>query len=200
MRRTLVVLSTLFAFIVASAEIAQAAPIEPSSPVTETLTKTVRLKGPGRAEFRLNDKNTLQPPPGGGCDWSDIQAEATGYYTNGVFSSITGSWHARIMCFTTAPGQSLGGITVNSQLWHNGNQKATGVPFSCVNCNLGNSPGSWTDGPGGYGTYWVGATFFLKLPAGYIWTGWPTSCNPTVDRTALTCVGTSGTMYLPPTN
>jgi hypothetical protein len=198
MRRLFIILFTISLLIGASAGAANAKPSEPSSPHTATVTKSAHFKGSGKIQFTKAGQSGLQPPLSS-CDFGDVEAEATGTYYEGILASINGSWHARVICTTTAPGQSMGGITVNSQLWHNGYQSVTGVPFACTNCNLGNSPGTWADGPTGHGTYWVGATFVLALPAGYVYTAWPTACTPTTNRSALTCVATSGTLYMPPT-
>ncbi len=159
-------------------------------------------RGTFYAPFFSEDSSILQDPPGGGCDFSDVNGSGTAYYTNGVLTGTEVQWHAQTICTTTAAGQSMGGIIVNSSLWLNGSSVDTGTEFVCTNCNLGNSPGAWVGGPSASGTYWVGATFNYLLPDGWIWgTPGTTACNVSTTNTALLiCGNTSGTMYFPPTN
>jgi hypothetical protein len=207
LRRVMTVLISVSTLIALSAGAAQAQPAPSPTAETVAVPFTLGIKT-GVSEVRAvrvapagKQAKALQDPPLGGCSYNDIAAQGTAYYTDGVLSSVTVSFHAIATCATTAPGQSMAGIIADSSFWLNGSVKANGRTGSCTNCLGAQSLGSWSGGPGSSGTIWAGGLFIFKLPAGWIWTGLPANCHllsPDTPET-LQCSGVSDTGYIPPT-
>lgn len=208
LHRIVIVLISTSALIALSAGVAQASPNTDPSPKTTSVSFTLGAKTElSKARMaRANSATEVtaaQAPPGGGCAYWDVAAQGTSYYDSNTLklTSTSLSFHAITTCTTTAAGQSMAGIIVDSSFWLNGNVKANGRTGSCSNCNGAQSLGSWVGGPSDYGTMWAGGLFIFKLPAGWIWTGLPSSCvllSPTSPDT-MECSSVSGTGYISPT-
>lgn len=199
MRRLAGILAAAIALVLTTSTAAHAAPGTDSTDEANVDKLVVRseAKADLTATFR-SKADSLQDPPMGGCDYSDVTGQITGYYVNGVLSTTESSWSAKVICYTTAAGQSMGGIIVDSTEWHNGSNIANGVEFSCTDCNLGNSPGNNIGGPSAWGTYFWSGTTTLVLPEGWIWSGEPDGCLLLAED-MLQCAATSSSVYLPPT-
>lgn len=210
MRRISVLLTCIFAFLTVTATAAHAD--TPASAGSGDVSKTTVIhprhgatvlhfsaagaRGHGTAA-------AAQDPPMGGCDTSDVSGTLNETYTDGVLSTLEGSWSAKVLCTTTASGQSLAAINVTTSLWHNGSPVASGTPFNCKNCNLANGVGSWTCvGVTCAGSYWVGAIDKLTLPAGWVWnTPDPSSgCTVQTSGTVLQCAVTTEPVTVSPSN
>jgi hypothetical protein len=205
MRRLLLVLAGVMALVGVGGTAANAEPASPEpapAPLVTHVTKkmTVNPKFAGTVEFTSTDSKNRQDPPGGGCDYGDVSGTLNYTYVNGALSTLEAEWSAKVLCQTTAPGQSMGQININSSLWHNGSGVGTGTPFACSNCNLGNSVGDWVCvGVTCAGSYWVGAIVRLTLPAGWAWVTPSPGCTIPSER-VLQCVPTSGTVTVPATD
>ncbi|MEV0734289.1 hypothetical protein [Polymorphospora sp. NPDC050346] len=197
MRRILAVVIGAAIAVALSPSMAQAAPAEASKSDRQVLVVEAFAKQP-KARASFTHRNALmQDPPLGGCDYGDISGQVTGYYVNGVLSGTESDWSSKVLCTTTAPGQSMGGIIVESAEWLNGSNVAAGNIFTCSNCILGNSVGANIGGPSASGTYWWSGLVTLVLPAGWIWSSTPPSCLLLADD-MLQCSVTTDTAYLPP--
>jgi hypothetical protein len=179
---------------------AQAAPADTEPPEPQTTTVTYQMppkKMNLRASFSTADAAKRQDPPLGGCNWHDISGTVVASYVNGRIVGTNSTWSAKAFCTTTAPGQAMAGIVIDSTLWYLGRNVAPGRPFACQDCNLGNSTGDYAM-PGGSGSYWVSGIFAFFLPDGWIWTGLPDGCS-LIDAHILECGSISDTVYVPPT-
>jgi hypothetical protein len=139
-------------------------------------------------------------PPGGGCDINDVSGEVTSSYVNGALVGTDSDWSAKVLCTTTAPGQSMAGISIDSTLWLNSFPIADGNQWNCVNCNLGNSTGTYlcAGTANCAGTYWVGSLPTLTLPAGWVWvTPVPSNCI-LLSPESMTCSVVTNTIVVPP--
>lgn len=197
MRRTLIVLACMMTLLFGSASIAQAAPPDSTATAAGSQTVTAKRSAATGIKFAAVNHAGLQPPPGGGCDIYDVSLTVHWTSVDGVLATTNSEWSGKTICTTTAPGQSMAGITEDTSLWFNSHPIASGRRFTCVNCNLANSTGAHPcGGVTCSGTYWVGATVTLTLPAGYRWTSWPSNCIFLSD-TALTCSAVTGTVFIP---
>ncbi|MDG4796923.1 hypothetical protein [Micromonospora sp. WMMD1082] len=166
--------------------------------------KTVLFVTPKKKEnvarFTVSNFRLLQDPPLGGCDLSDVNGSIRATYLNGVLATTESEWSAKVLCITTAPGQAMAGISVDSTWWHNGVNVANGATFTCTNCNLGNSTGAdICAGVTCAGGYFAGSLVTLTLPAGWIWTGTPSNCLA-LSPQAITCSEVSNVANVPASN
>lgn len=201
MRRILAVALSALTMIGLTGTAAQAGPADGSTPQPESSTVTYQIPAKNlnlHASFTTKDAAKRQDPPLGGCNYNDVSGTIVASYTDGKLVGTNSTWHAKVLCTTTAPGQSMAGITVDSTLFYNGRNVARGTPFVCQNCNLGNSTGAYLMA-GGSGSYWIGGTFVFFLPSGWVWSGIPDGCL-TLTASALECGSTSGTVYVSPTH
>lgn len=205
MRRLLAVLTISLATIALTSTAVNAAPVDPEPATTSQISHhvkklTANLKFLEPATFK-SDKADLQDPPGGGCDDSDVTGNLNYTYLDGVLATLEADWSAKVICFPTAPGQSLAQININSTLFHNGSNVAAGAPFACSNCNLGNSVGDWIcGGVTCAGSYFVGAVDLLTLPVGWQWVTPGDGCTIQTNRRVMQCVPTTNAVTVPPTN
>ncbi|MDG9675794.1 hypothetical protein [Micromonospora sp. DH14] len=184
-----------------------AAPMPATSRVDEetgNAKKSIRVVTPKKkgeiARFSVSNSRLLQDPPLGGCDYSDVTGTINATYLDGVLATTESDWSAKVLCYTTAPGQSMAGISVDSTWWHNGVNIANGNTFTCTNCNLANSTGAdICAGVTCAGSYFAGSLVTLTLPAGWQWTGVPSDCLA-LSPQAITCSAVSSVVTVPASN
>lgn len=141
-----------------------------------------------------------QDPPGGGCYLNDMGGNIATSYLDGALATLEASWTAKVLCTTTAVGQSMAGIHIETSIWHNATPAAQGTPYACVNCNLGNSIGEWLCvGPTCAGVYWIAAVDTLTLPDGWEWVTQPTGCQTLGSPQVLQCAINTESVVIPPT-
>lgn len=148
---------------------AQASPSDtdanPTAGATVTVTRELRIDAKYRDAFRqaqiarATRAGIRQDPPLGGCDYSDAHGTVTSFYTNGVLTGTDTTYFTSIICFTTAPGQSMEGLISQASLWKNSvkiDQDPT--PGICNDCNLASGDGHkiCAGQANCAGTYWVG--------------------------------------------
>lgn len=149
LRKALTILISAAAVLALFGEPAQASPGngDPSAKRAAVPFKVHAKSGLAGAKFAAVGSANRLDPPLGGCDYSDVTAQGTAWYTDGILSSVDVTWLADTICYTTAPGQAMAGIIADSSWWHNGLIMVNGRTGSCTLCTSTFSEGAWTGGP-----------------------------------------------------
>jgi len=136
------------------------------------------------------------------CDIYDVHGNWTAYYTDDVITDAETTFGSSITC-TPPPGQLMAALHTQATLWHNAQPAGSTRGSGCGTCNhvatadvtvlcvAAACPGS----------YWVSADQLMQLPAGYVWSSWPSSCVTPLPQTpdVLECYPLTTTWVISPT-
>lgn len=143
---------------------------------------------------------SLQDPPGGGCDPTDVHGNITANYLDHVLTDVEATYFSSILCTTTAAGQSMAALGSQASVYLNGTWVDDGTQGTCANCNLVSSSGSWACAGQANcdGDYWFAALQLLQLPDGWYWSSVPSECE-SLSETLLQCVELTNVFTVPST-
>jgi hypothetical protein len=126
-------------------------------------------------------------PPMGGCV-ANIQFSTTATYEDGVLADTETPFFGDDNCTTTAAGQTMQHMSVDSQLWIGSNTEKDAGVDECSHLQPSDSQCIFVDSTATDHCFAVGLTFCngdyfaqmfytLLLPTGWVWTSAPAGCT-----------------------